>query len=187
MVLILLGNAGVVTAISSLIIGFTGSESSASDMRNLYLLIFGASLLFFAARSNRLDNFLERIINRVLRQYTDIRPTSFSKLITVMEDYEVVELKVSENGWLAGQALSDLKLTDEGILVLGIYRDDSTYIGVPRGRYEIVEDDRLIIYGKADRIAALSDRADPLEGKVSHKEAVDTHQAELEEQDSEVD
>lgn len=95
MILILLGNAGVVTVISSLILGFVGPTEGFSHLRNIYLLIFGISFLYFAARSNRLDQFLDRLIDRMLEKYTDIRPKSFSKLMTVMEDYEVTELSVS--------------------------------------------------------------------------------------------
>lgn len=186
MLLILFGNAGVVTAISSLILGFTGQEQEAGAMRNIYLLIFGASLLFFASRSNRLDRYLERIINYFLEKYSDIRPKNFSRMMTVMEDYEVTEVDVGENNWLKGKTLAELELPDEGLLVLGILRNDHKYIGVPRGRYEIESDDRLIIYGKSDRIASLSDRAGSYEGKQSHEESVESHEAELEEQDAEV-
>jgi len=187
MVLILLGNAGVVTAISSLILGFVGPAEGFAHQRNIYLLIFGIALLYFAAKSNRLDRFLERTINKMLEDFTDIRPKSFSKLLTVMEDYEVTEVSASENAWLKGSKLADLKLPAEGLLVLGIIRDDNTYIGVPRGKYEIEETDRLVVYGKSDRVADLSKRRDKLSGRAEHRESVEEHQEELEEQDEKVE
>lgn len=187
MILILLGNAGVVTVISSLILGFTGQQESFGTMRNLYLMVFGAALLFFAARSNRLDRYLERAINFLLDRFTEIRPKNFSRMMTVMEDFEVTEVDVKENDWLKGKTLAELKLTDEGLLVLGIIRDDNKYIGVPRGRYEIEPEDRLIVYGKGERVAALSKRGDVISGKQSHAESVESHETELEKQDAELD
>jgi len=181
--LILIGNAGVVTAISSLILGFVNPESGFAQMRNIYILIFGIALLIFATRWSWLDRYIEKAINILLEKYTDIRPRQFSKILTVMEDYEVTELQVKENAWMEGQTLADLNLPEEGILVLGILKHGQTYLGVPRGRYRIKEDDRLYLYGKAERIQELSTRRDALEGKVEHKEAVDAHQQELEEQD----
>ena len=86
-----------------------------------------------------------------------------------------------------GQTLSELKLTDEGLLILGIIREDFQYIGVPRGRYEIEPEDRLVIYGKGDRVAALSNREDPIEGKQSHQASVESHEEELKVQDEELD
>jgi K+/H+ antiporter YhaU regulatory subunit KhtT len=186
MLLILLGNAGVVTAISSLILGFVGPAEGFAHQRNIYLLTFGIAFLYFAAKSNRLDRLLEKVINKMLKEFTDIRPKSFSKLMTVMEDFEVTEISTQNNDWLKGSTLADLKLPDEGLLVLGIIRDDNTYIGVPRGRYEIEDTDRLVVYGKAESIADLSGRHDKLAGKAEHSESVKEHQEELQEQDEDV-
>lgn len=186
MLLILLGNAGVVTAISSLILGFVGPSEGFAHERNIYLLIFGIAFLYFAAKSNRLDRFLEKIINKMLEEFTDIRPKSFSKLMTVMEDFEVTEISAENNDWLNGSTLASLNLPDEGVLVLGIIRKDNSYIGVPRGRYEIEEADRLVVYGRAENIAEISGRHDRLAGKAEHSESVKEHQEELEEQDEEV-
>lgn len=183
MLLILLGNAGVVTAISTLILGFTGPTTEALQQRNLILLFAGILLLYLAARSRRLDQFLDRIINCLLERYGDFKPQSFSRLMTVMEDFEVSELVVGDNTWLEGNTLAGLKLPEEGVLVLGILRDEDKYIGVPRGRYEIEEGDRLIVYGRAERIADIRDRHDSLTGKEEHEESVEEHKGELEEQD----
>jgi Trk K+ transport system NAD-binding subunit len=125
------------------------------------------------------------LINRLLDRYTGIRTKDFSSMMRVMEDFEIAEVDVADNEWMKGQTLADLHLDDEGLLALGIIRNDSTYIGVPRGKYEILEDDRLVIYGKTDRIASLSERRDPLQGKVEHEEIVAEHEKELEEQDEE--
>lgn len=187
MLLILFGNAGVVTAISSLILGFVGPSEGFAHERNIYLLIFGIALLYFSARSNRLDRLLDRIINKMLEEFTEIRPRSFSKLMTVMEDYEVTEIKAEENTWLEGSTLAELKLPEEGILVLGIIRDEANYIGVPRGKYEIEPEDRLVVYGRSGRIEELSKRRDKLAGKAAHKKSAREHSEELEQQDEEIE
>jgi hypothetical protein len=186
MTLILLGNAGVVTAVSTLIIGFVGKESAENYAQNFILLFIGISLLYLSTRSRRLDNLLEKIINRVIGNVTTLRPRKFETLMTVMEDFEVTEVSVSDNDWLKGSCLKDLNLIDEGLLILGIIRDD-IYIGVPRGRYEIQEEDKLVVYGKADHIAELCRRSDKLEGKKKHMDSVQEHEEELEEQDKKVE
>jgi len=183
MILILLGNAGVVTAISTLILGFIGDKNDFIQIQNIAILAVGAAVLIFAVRSSRVDALLEKAINVYLEKFTDIRTRSFSRLITVMEDYEVSELTVSENTWLENSSLAELNLPDEGVLVLGIIREDGTYLGVPRGRYNIEPGDKLVVYGKSERIIALSQRTDALAGKQEHKEVAKEHEEELEEQD----
>ena len=185
MILILLGNAGIVTAISSLILGFVGGGTSTAYLRNFSLLFAGIGLLYLSTRSKRLDQLLERVINRAISRHTDLRPQKFETLMTVMEDYEVTEVSAKDNDWLQDSTLADLKLTDEGILVLGIIRED-IYIGVPRGRYKIKEGDKLIVYGKADQISDLCRRYDKLQGKVEHEESVEEHEEEMKDQDEKV-
>lgn len=186
MTLILLGNAGVVTAVSSLILGFVGDGGSSTYIQNLSLLFLGVLLLFLLAKSQRLDRLLDSIINALLNRYSRIKPRTFDRLMTVMEDYEVTELDVANCDWLKGSCLKDLKLIDEGVLVLGIIRKD-LYIGVPRGRYEILEDDRLVLYGKADRIARISKRQDARKGKQEHQQSVKEQETVLKKQDAEVE
>lgn len=186
MALILLGNAGIVTAVSSLILGFVGGNSSENYILNFSLLFLGVSLLYLATRSRRLDSLLEKIITRFLESHTKIRPRNFETLMTVMEDFEVTEISTEDNEWLSGSSLKDLKLIDEGLLVLGIIRDN-LYIGVPRGRYEIEEDDKLVVYGKADQIADLCGRNGKREAQRKHETSVEEHEEEMEEQDKKVE
>jgi hypothetical protein len=53
--------------------------------------------------------------------------------------------------------------------------------------FELIPEDRLVVYGKVDRVAAFSRREDPIEGKESHQASVSSHEAELEAQDAELD
>ncbi len=105
--------------------------------------------------------------------------------MNVMEDFEIAEIDVASNEWLKGRTLAELNLPDEGILTLGIVRKDNTYIGIPRGQYEILESDRLIVYGRTERIETVSSRHDKLEGKRKHIESTKEHRNELAEQDRE--
>ena len=185
MTLILLGNAGIVTAVSTLILGFVGGDSSENYLQNFTLLFIGVGLLYLSTRSRRLDNIIEKLINRALSNYTSLQPRKFETLMTVMEDYEVTEISVTDNEWLKGSCLSDLNLIDEGLLILGIIRD-GMYIGVPRGRYEIMEDDKLVVYGKAEQIDDVCSRKNQREGNIKHEDSVEEHEEEMEEQDQKV-
>lgn len=182
-ILIITGNAGLVTAVSSLILGFVGPESTAGQVRNLTLLFACVALLFIAARSQRIDRVLSRLINRLLERYTDIHPRSFSRLMTLMDDFEISEIELSENKWLAGKTLAELGLQEEGLLVLGIIKADGSYIGVPRGRYVLESQDDIVVYGRSDRVKEVTNRPRTLLSEQQHQENVQTHRQELKEQD----
>ena len=54
---------------------------------------------------------------------------------------------------MEGRRLADLKLSDEGLTVLGIHLPDGSYLGVPRGETTIRAGDRLVLYGRDERSA----------------------------------
>lgn len=170
MTLLLLGNAGVVTAISSLIIGFT-SQKDGGHQDEILILLVGILFLFLITRSRKLERALDKILTRLITKYTGLRPRSFARLMTVMDDYEVIEVSVEDNSWLCDSTLADLKLTAEGILVLGILSSNDQYDGVPRGNYRVQPDDKLIMYGRGDTIENVSKRRDKLQGKQEHLES----------------
>lgn len=185
MTLLLLGNAGFVTAISSLIIGFTNS-SDKGHMNQVYALLAGILVLYLSTRSKKWDRFLDKIISRFLINFTDLRPRSFERLMTIMDDYEVMEVSVEDNAWLCGGTLAKLKLTDEGVLVLGVVQGNGTYNGVPRGNYEIKADDKLIMYGQAEQIEEISKRRDKLQAKMEHKQSKEEFDQQLKEQNEHI-
>lgn len=181
MALLLLGNAGFVTAISSLIIGFTKSNNQ-NNLELVYVLLGGILLLYLSTRSRKWDRLLDKIIAKFLVRFTNLRPRSFERLMTIMDDYEVMEVSAADNSWLTGSTLAELKLTDEGILILGVVQKNSTYNGVPRGNYEIKPEDKLIMYGQADQIEEISKRRDKLQAKMEHKQSSEEFKQKLEEQ-----
>ena len=184
--LILFGNAGLVTAISSLILGFVGPNTAVGQARHVAFLFTCITLLFLAARSQRIDRLLSRVISKLLDRYANIRSHSLSKLMTLMGDYEVAEVRVKDADWLAGKKLSGLQLQEEGLLVLGIVKPDGTYVGVPRGRYTLEANDELVIYGRAPNIKAISERPDRPSADREHAQSVADHKEELHRQDKKV-
>lgn len=168
--LLLLGNAGVVTAISTLIIGFT-SQNDGGHRDEIIILIVGILMLYLTTRSRKLERFLDKILTELITKYSGLRPRSFARLMTIMDDYEVMEVSAEENIWLKESTLAELKLTDEGVLILGVVQENGAYNGVPRGNYRIKPKDRLIMYGQAEQIEKISKRRDKLQGRMEHQQS----------------
>ncbi len=88
---------------------------------------------------------------------------------------------VEPGDWLVGKPLSELRLSDEGILILGIRSSDGEFHGTPRGTDVIHVGETLIIYGDLEDIAELDRRRAGRSGDKEHRQAV-REQEEYEEQ-----
>jgi len=173
MTLMILGNAGIVTAISSLILSFVGAESSTGLWLRIAMLALGLSLLWMLAYSDWVDRRMSQFIQRAFQRWTDLEIRDYAGLLHLTGDYIVVELNVNPNDWLAESSLNDLKLNDEGVLVLGIEKNDSTYIGAPRGETRLEVNDRVLLYGQARVLKNLDERRSGAAGNWEHHMAVD--------------
>jgi uncharacterized protein with PhoU and TrkA domain len=87
---------------------------------------------------------------------------------------------------VAGRALGDLELRDEGIAVLGINRGDGRYVGAPIGASVIRPGDVLVVYGREKPLQELDRRAAGAGGDRAHLDAV-RRQEELERTEHAVD
>jgi hypothetical protein len=170
--LMLLGNAGLVTTVASLSQSFATAEGAGSLARRLALLIVGLLALVLVARSPRLAAASSRVIERLLRRYTSLDVQDYAGLLHVGSDYSVNRIRVPDGHWLAGRPLSDSRLTDEGMLVLGVEREDGVYLGAPRGDTCIEPGDRVLVYGPTASLGALHDRPAGEEGTVGHQRNV---------------
>jgi hypothetical protein len=172
MILILVGNAGLVAVISSFVLTFVEGANSSRYPIRLGILLGGLIVLWAFASSRWVDRGLSRIIDRLLRRYTELEVTDYTSLLHLTGSYRLAELKVTEDDWLDGQSLADTKLREEGINVLGIERADGTYLGSPRGKARLREGDTLIVYGNIAAIRQLDRRKKGHLGDREHREAV---------------
>lgn len=178
MLLMLLGNAGIVTVISSLFLSLTSESGNGSITDHLWfritVLLGGLVGLSLLAYSSWLDRKMSRLISYMLAKYTDIEVRDYAGLLHLTGNYVVGELTVKEDDWLANRKLMEMRLSEEGILVLGIEKQDGTYIGAPRGHSELEVGDTLLLYGRGESLESLDKRRGGSEGNWEHYKAVET-------------
>ncbi len=180
MILMLLGNAGLVSAIASLIISFLSPGKPGEWGLRFLILVGGLGLLWVVAHSRWVDRQLGRAIGWALRRWTHLDVRDYAALLDLHGEYRVVEHVVQPGDWLANRTLADLKLRDEGVLVLGIRRADGTYVGAPRGWTAVHPGDTLIIYGREGLLQELCRRRSGPEGDRAHHRAKEEQQRILE-------
>lgn len=194
MLLMLLGNAGIVSVVATLLLTMLDSSETNNIplVGRLGILIGGVILLSLIFNSKVVNRWLSRIINFALQRYTTLNVKDYSGLLHLAGEYEISEIYVEKKDWLADKKLEELELPKEGLFILGINRKSGAYIGIPMHDTKIHPGDTLIIYGRASAIIRLSERKKGRKGnferRLSEKENMKIRQEEsMKDQDTQKD
>ena len=178
LILMLLGNAGLVTIVASLLLSFSGADDSSQALHRILLLLGGLAAIIFLANNRVVDRFMTRVITSMLHRFTDLDVRDYAALLQLKAGFGVIELEVGDDHWAAGRTLDDLQLRHEGMAVLGIQKRDGSFVGVPNGFSTVDDGDTLIVYGHTQLLKEFGTRKRGAEGDVSHREAVRIHDGE---------
>jgi len=165
-------SAGIVSIIISLILSFGGSAEESEKLYRFLWLIAGLVALWAAASSRYIDRYLSRCIEWAFRKWTDLDTRDYQGLLKLSGEYAVKELAVKAQDWLADKTLKNCRLTEEGVIVLGIYRDNGDYVGAPTADTRIYAGDLLILYGRSGALQELDQRREDSAGEAAHERAV---------------
>lgn len=157
---------------------FLGITPQQQFISRMLVLVLGILTLWMVASSKWVDDQTFKIIGRMLKRFTRLENYDFSGILHLSEGYTVSEIEVGKDHWMTGRNLMDLRLSEEGIQVLGVMRADQTYIGAPTGQTFIRSGDTVIVYGNADHLDELVNRAQGAEGEAVHGRRVAEHLAE---------
>jgi len=170
--LMLVGNVGIVTAMSSLLLSFIDLRSSNTAWIGLSVMAGGVALLIALASSAWVDRRLCSLISWALRRFTDLDARDYARLLHLRDDYGVTELCVGDGDWLAGKTVGQTGLAQEGVRVLGIECPGSSFIGAPSDDTAIRAGDTLVLYGRTPRIAEIDRRGHGPDAVRSHQAAI---------------
>jgi hypothetical protein len=171
MLLMLVGGAGIVTAIATLMLSFVGADR-AETLTRAGVLVGGLALLVVLSRNAVVDRWLSRAIARGLQRWTDLEARDYARLLHLGPDFAVHETAVREGDWLAGGELGELDVRAEGVVVLGIERAGGGYVGAPVRETAIRPGDTAILYGPQALLCRLDRRPAGPEGDADHERAV---------------
>ena len=174
-ILMLLGSAGITSAIASLVLTFVGN-TPAEMATNAIWLFAGLGGLYLFSRSKLIDKWMSRMIEWALTRWTKIRVIDYEHVLGLSRGYTISILRVKPGSWLEGKTLSELRLDEEGILVLGVYRTrvngEEVYIGAPPPTFRLIAGDRLVCYGPEEVLERLPERLRGPIGDLEHEIAV---------------
>jgi hypothetical protein len=184
MLLMLVGNAGLVTAISTLILSFINTDSTVSALPKVVILVAGVTFLWILSYNKYIDRKLSFLIERFLKRFTSLDVHDYVSLMHLAGEYRLAEVMVGKEHWIANRTLADTRLSKEGLLVLGVKRFDGTYLGAPRGSTLILPDDVIIVYGRTTEIESIDQRRKTKRGDYEHIEAMKEQEQVLDEEEA---
>lgn len=177
MMLMLMGNAGIVSVIASLVLTFFNREEGDLPLYwRLGLIVAGVIFLWWLFSSRWFNRLLSRLINRALHRYTDLAVYDYAGILHLGGEYKIAEIFVKEKHWMSNCSLSQLALSKEGVYILGVTRQDGSYLGVPGYDTTILSGDTVIVYGRSSVIAKLLQRTKGDKAIYEHIKSVEEHQ-----------
>lgn len=183
MLLMLLGNAGIATVVAASMLTFMETSRSTEWWQYVFVVAGGLLTLWFVASNRAIERHLNRAIAHVLTRWAKLQVRDYVSILQLQNGYAVTELHVEPQDWLADKTLIELKLPHEGVLVLGIKREEGAWLGAPTGDMEVHDGDTLVLYGPIHRIKELDQRRRGRKGDEARQEAVIEHGKQLEEQE----
>ena len=167
-VLMILGRAGFVTLIATLVttinpeqpttlvIPFVDRVVPGFLIRYVHLVLafvflFIAYKLFHASKLSKV--LMEKIQQRMLSKKL-LQKVKFEELLLNAEGYGISQIEVTEKNPLAGKTLSESHLRDHDILVLSVERGYQHIVN-PAASLKIVPQDNLVCFGKLENIREL--------------------------------
>lgn len=184
--LMLIGNVGIISAIASLMLTFVDTGQDRQDNILRIGIISGSmALLWGLSKSKWVERRFVKMINKALEKFTSLKIRDYVELLDLKGDYEITVIEVKEGDWMENRTVGNLQLWEEGINLIGIQRDDGTYIGTPQGETKITNHDQLILYGRENTLKNLEKRKQDFAGDQEHKNAVKEQSEEKEKQKKE--
>ena len=172
MLLMFWGNIGIAAVIASTIVSLT----SASILYSSLVLAVGVAILWIVFTSRFVDDIVSKWVESALRRFTNLDVRDYNSLLHLQSGYVVVQLSVHIDDWISGMTLQEANLSSEGVLVLGLTRQDDQYVGSPNGNTRIEAGDVLTLYGPEDRLEELDLRKKGYEGDRAHRIAIQVQQ-----------
>ncbi len=143
--LMILGNIGVVSAVTMLILSFRG-EGLFDALTKIGIIGLAALAIVFFSVVKGLENVMDGFIEKRLSKMTHFSMGTFSEIMRLASGYGVAELSITADHVLAGKRLLESNLSRSDILVLAVKRG-FRLIPTPKADELIEPGDHLVCFG----------------------------------------
>lgn len=156
MVLMILGNAGLVSVISTLMLSFVKSEMNLTPILiNIGIILLAILFIIKVSMNQAIARRLTKKIQDKLIKSSTFTKRPVEEVLRLATGYGVAEVTLGENCEEIGKTLFGSSFRQQDILILAIERG-SNMIPAPNAQDKLMLDDTLICYGKLANINKIS-------------------------------
>ena len=160
MMLMLLGNVGLVMVAATLILSAMGVQGSSWTDAKVWLFGGGLIALIVLARSRRLEYWIVQISSDCLCRLTELDRRDHLNLLHLADGHGVAEVALHDKHPLVGRTIAEAGTERDGVRILGV-QSRAGYASLPAGELVLQSGTTLVIYGPARQISALGSDAAP--------------------------
>ncbi|GMR05031.1 MAG: TrkA C-terminal domain-containing protein [Thermodesulfobacteriota bacterium] len=146
--LMILGNAGVVTVIVTATSTLVSSNGYNLPL-NALILVAGLYVIYKIVSLKGFSRRWEHYIEKKLVKSKAFEEGDTEDLLHLLEGHVLLRVIIQDNSALMDKSLKEARLTEQGMIVLGIERGRH-WMSIPRADETIREGDRLVVYGSPD-------------------------------------
>ena len=157
--LILAGNIGLTSGLASLVVTFVQQRDTRHTLGVIGVLLLGLCVFALLSRIGLLKRAIDGFIHRSLKRAGVVHAMDYDLLLRVQSGFCISEIDVLPGSPLVGLTLAQSRPADDGIIVLGITRDNGVFVGAPGPREAIQVGDVLTVYGTEENTEALIARS----------------------------
>ena len=148
--LMILGNAGFITVITTIVISFEKTNVLPLFI-NVGIVLFVIFLFVKIITHKGVAKFLNEKIEARLEKRPPFSKRPVEEVLRVAKNYGIAEVSIEENCQDLGKTLSESSFRENDILILAIERENAV-VPTPKATDRILLNDTLICYGKLSNI-----------------------------------
>lgn len=151
--LIILGNIGLTSALATIVVSMVAFDNSWERVLYKLGVLLGSAVIFWLVwKIGFVRTAIDWSIQRSIRRLGRVRIPDYEVLLRAQDGYTIAECALEPDHPLVNKSLGEVKLRNQGVVVLGISRPDGTYIGVPHGDARMESGDVLTVYGRDESL-----------------------------------
>lgn len=155
-VLMILGNAGIISVMATVILSYVEFEPSVESLVLEVVWLMAAAVVFWViGLSKWADRYTTRFIHWLLRGRARLSAEQIENLLLLPNGYQVAAITVGHGNKGVDELLSALPASSRQAIVLGVLHADDTYISAPLEEVEVQPTDRILVYGITRDLEAL--------------------------------
>jgi hypothetical protein len=156
--LMLTGYLSLGSVIASLVANFGRADDAGDWAVRIAWLGVGAISIFLLTRLPGVRNGVVWLFTRLIASRKRVRLQDYEELLRVDEGFAVAHMTIEPENWMADKSLRQMRLTDEGVIVLNIVRGSGNVFATPGPDTALRAGDKLLLYGHEDCLARLAER-----------------------------